>query len=84
MGPDGMHKSVEGAALLLIMVMRKSAGKLKESKFGENSGNYRPVGFISFPGKVMKQLILKIISMPIKNEKVFSMGKCDLSKQKSA
>lgn len=36
----------------------------------ENSGNYRPVHFISVPGKMMKQLVLVAISKQLEEKKV--------------
>ncbi|GAB0187551.1 mitochondrial enolase superfamily member 1 [Grus japonensis] len=49
----------------------------------EDLGNYRPVSLTSIPGKVMKQLILEVISKHVEEKKVFRSGQHRFTKGKS-
>ncbi|GAB0190798.1 mitochondrial enolase superfamily member 1 [Grus japonensis] len=48
----------------------------------EDPGNYRPVSFISIPGKVMEQLVIDVISKHVE-EKVIGSGQHGFTKGKS-
>ncbi|PKU45277.1 rna-directed dna polymerase from mobile element jockey- hypothetical protein [Limosa lapponica baueri] len=49
----------------------------------EDLGNYKPVSLTSIPGKVMKQLILDVISKHVEEKKVIRSGQHGFTKGKS-
>ncbi|GAB0203755.1 mitochondrial enolase superfamily member 1 [Grus japonensis] len=49
----------------------------------EDPGNYRPVSLTSIPGKVMEQLILRVINKHVEEKKVIGGGQHGFTKGKS-